>query len=355
MSRIYIVIVIPALNADQKLLRLAEEIAALFSPRLVVVNDGSDEKNAHIFESLKRMGCDVLMHTRNLGKGAALKTGIRHALTVYPDALGIVTADADGQHSPQDIFYLAQRILESPEGIILGTRYFDETHVPFKSRWGNKITSAVFWLRTGLRLADTQTGLRAIPMRYAPAIALVNGSRFEFEMNMLLLACRMEIPLIAAPIHTIYSGNNSSSHFRAVRDSARIYFDILKFGCSSLICAALDFGLFVLLSAFVFSHAKFGIAISTILARIVSGLCNFLFNRFIVFGEKRKGALMKYLFLFLAQMFLSAQLTTLLAVELLNAPIAKLVADAALFLLSFILQRKFIFRREAENHAKKSQ
>jgi glycosyltransferase involved in cell wall biosynthesis len=215
--RFYIVVVIPALNADQNLIRLAEEIAALFSPRIVVVNDGSGEKSAPVFESLKRMGCDVLVHTRNLGKGAALKTGIRHALAVYPDALGIVTADADGQHSARDIFCLAQHILERPEtlecpedpecpegseseersegserpetpecperpehpeGIILGTRSFDEKQVPFKNRWGNKITSAIFWLRTGLRLVDTQTGLRAIPMRYVPAIARADGSRF---------------------------------------------------------------------------------------------------------------------------------------------------------------------------------
>ena len=223
------VIVIPALNPTEKLVRLVREIRSLFSPRIVIVNDGSDEQCARVFKELELMGDYIITHSRNLGKGAALKTGIRHALSAYPDACGIVTADADGQHSPQDIYRLAQRLTESTDGIVLGVRSVDEKHVPFKSRLGNKITSFVFRLKTGIKLHDTQTGLRAIPMRYAQSVLQVNGSRFEYEMNMLLFASRMNIPLITIPIGTIYSDNNRSSHFRPVRDSARIYFDILKF------------------------------------------------------------------------------------------------------------------------------
>ena len=333
------------------LVRLVREIISVFSPRVVVVNDGSDEKCAHIFEALKSMGCDVLAHSDNRGKGAALKTGIGRALSTYPDACGIVTADADGQHSPRDIHRLAECLNEGAAGIALGARRLDNKQAPLKSRLGNKITSVVFRLKTGIKLSDTQTGLRAIPMRYAPLVLKVRGSRFEYETNMLLFASRMNIPLVTTPIETIYSDDNRSSHFRAVRDSARIYFDIFKFGCSSVICAAVDFGLFVLFSSLVFGRDNSGIIISVVSARIISGACNFLINRFIVFRGKGQKAPVKYFLLFLAQMLLSAKLTALLAQGPLMAPAAKLIVDAFLFVLSFIIQRKFIFKREGNGDA----
>jgi len=154
----------------------------------------------------------------------------------------------------------------------------------------------------------------------------------------------MKIPIITVPIDTIYSKNNSSTHFRAVRDSARIYRDLFKFGCSSGICAVVDFGLFILLSGFVFGRNDTGIITSAIFARVVSGCGNFLINKFLVFKGKRKGASVKYILLFLTQMLLSAKLTALLARRLF-APIAKLIVDGILFVLSFIIQKRFIFGR----------
>ena len=295
------------------------------------------------------MGFDVLEHESNKGKGAALKSGFAHALSHYPDAVGIITADADGQHAPQDILRLARLLEEGADGIVLGVRAFDDRWVPFKSKWGNRITSGVFWLKTGLRINDTQTGLRAIPMRFVAGVSRIKGARFEYETNMLLQASRMNIALIAAPIDTIYQNGNKSSHFRAVRDSARIYWDIVKFGSSSGLCAAVDFGLFVLLSGTVTGQDATGIAVSVILARIVSGTINFLLNRFVVFQSKSKAAVYKYFILFAAQMLLSARFTALLARGMLLAPMAKLVVDAALFFLSFIIQRTFIFRKDGIN------
>ena len=324
----------------------------MFAPRMIVINDGSDEKCAHIFEALKLLGCDVLTHPRNLGKGAALKSGISHALAAYPDACGIVTADADEQHSPRDIYRLARRLAEGSDGIVLGVRKLDNTNVPFKSRWGNKITSFVFKLITGVSLCDTQTGLRAIPMSCVPALVQVKGSRFEYEMNMLLYADKMDIPLVTIPIDTIYANNNRASYFRALWDSARIYWDLLKFGCSSGICAVVDFGLFILLSSLVFGTENAGIILSTVLARIVSGAVNFLINRFIVFRSSGQKAPVKYFILFLLQMTLSAQFTALLTRYLLIAPIAKLIVDIILFTLSFIIQRRYIFKREELSHEK---
>ncbi|MCL1982406.1 MAG: bifunctional glycosyltransferase family 2/GtrA family protein [Clostridiales bacterium] len=340
------VVIIPALNPGQKLVRLASEISSLFSPRIVIVDDGSAESSADVFASLKSMGCDVLKHPVNLGKGAALKTGMQHVLFTYPDADGVVTADADGQHSPQDIFRLAQRISENTGEIVLGTRNFSDDKVPFRSKWGNRITSFVFMLKTGVWLDDTQTGLRAVPLGHMPVVLAAKGSRFEYEMNVLLLASKMNVPLAMVPIDTIYEDNNAHSHFRGIQDSARIYFDILKFGFSSVVCTVLDFGLFLLLTGLVFGKGGTGIRISTVFARVVSGSGNFLINRYFVFKGRRSKAPVKYFILFVVQMFLSAQLTVLLAQSMLAVPIAKLATDLFLFFLSFFIQKKFIFRKD---------
>ena len=187
-------------------------------------------------------------------------------------------------------------------------------------------------------------------MQHVSTVMQAKGTRFEYETNMLLLANRMSIPLITVPIDTIYSDNNKASHFRAVRDSARIYWDILKFGCSSGICAVLDYGLFVLLSSLVFGQDAMGISMSAVLARLASGVCNFQINRSLVFKGKGSAALIKYFLLFLILMYLSAQFTYLLSQSLLAAPFAKLLVDITLFVLSFILQRKLVFRKEGGNH-----
>jgi glycosyltransferase involved in cell wall biosynthesis len=341
-----VVVVIPAYNPGEKLTAVAEELRSFFSPPVVIVDDGSKKECAAIFSGLKSAGCDVLTHGHNRGKGAALKTAVRYVLSAYPDAVGIVTADADGQHLPEDIVRLARRLTEDPGGMILGVRDFDRADVPFKSRWGNRITSAVFFLNTGAKLGDTQTGLRAIPMRLAAMYAQAKGDRFEFEMNALLHACRIGVPLLTMPISTVYSENNRGSHFRAVRDSARIYWDIIKFGGSSAICAVVDFALFVTIASSAFGQGARGVIMSAVLARLVSGLCNFFLNRFFVFGAGKKGASVKYLLLFIAQMLISAELTAALTETGLLAPVSKLIVDSALWVMSYVIQRIFIFGRK---------
>ena len=108
------VILIPAYNPDDKLIRLIDELIFLKIP-IVVVNDGSDKCFNYIFEIIKsKSGVKVINHEINLGKGAALKTGIKYIMENYKECTGIVTADADGQHLPKDIIKIVDCINKNP-------------------------------------------------------------------------------------------------------------------------------------------------------------------------------------------------------------------------------------------------
>jgi len=343
-------IIIPALNPDKKrLIKLVEELQKISDSAIIIVDDGSSAAFQPIFEQLRNNNhCIISHHAENSGKGTALKTGIRLAIQRYPALLGVVTADADGQHLPSDIVRIADALPSYPQSLILGVRDFSVANVPFKSRWGNRITSLVFYLGTKIRCPDTQTGLRGIPAPLIKSCLSVPGSRFEYEMNILTDAAKRRTPLVMIPIATVYLENNHSSHFHPVKDSARIYFHILKFGISSLACAATDLTFFTLLTYSLFDKSSVGILAATVAARSISGVLNFTLNKKWCFASHGDGfgQSIKYFVLFCTQILLSWSIVTLLSNLPVNLTILKMVTDSALFGMSYFVQRKFIFKQE---------
>ncbi|MDR1604742.1 MAG: glycosyltransferase family 2 protein [Gracilibacteraceae bacterium] len=191
------VIVIPAYNPDERLLALTGELTARGCGRIIVVDDGSSSADsAAVFASLAAgTGVVLCRHRQNLGKGAALKTGLREALRLWPECAGVVTADADGQHSAADIVKISAALANRADSLVLGVRDFSAPHVPIHNKLGNKITSAVFRLITGRFCPDTQTGLRGLPRILLPEWINIPGQRYEYEMNLLLHAAKKKTPL----------------------------------------------------------------------------------------------------------------------------------------------------------------
>jgi exopolysaccharide biosynthesis protein len=339
------IVVIPAYNPDKRLLLLVREIKKLFAPDIVVVDDGSCSARIGIFDLLSyEHNCIVLKHDRNRGKGAALKTAAQAVAERFPGR-GYVTADADGQHLPEDIRRIALVLEEHPNALVIGTRDFSEPGVPAKSFGGNRFTSFLFKLRTGLYLPDTQTGLRGIPASFVQNSANAKGSRFDYEMNMLLYVAENGMEILQIPIGTVYDDGNRGSHFRVLSDSVRIGWVLLKFAFSSLGCSALDVGIFTLLCAFIFNTNALGILFATMSARILSGICNYLINRNMVFGVKRNVGCSAsgYFALFLVLMIASGSATGAFTEIGLQPTFAKIIVDTALFSISYFIQRNFIF------------
>lgn len=217
-----IVVLIPVWQPGADFPLLLERLAQESFGEIIVVDDGSGPASQPIFTQIACFPrTKILQHTRNRGKGRALKTGFRHLLTACPEAQGLVTADADGQHTPEDIVRVAEALLQSNGRAVLGSRRFGPG-VPWRSRWGNRLMGKLFGWLTGTDLADTQTGLRGLPKHVLPDLLTVEGERYEYESAMLLYLCRTSRPPLEVPIATVYLEGNPSSHFRPVRDTLRI-------------------------------------------------------------------------------------------------------------------------------------
>lgn len=214
-----IVPIVPALNPDEKLIKLVDELKKEYKD-IIIVNDGS--KTDDIFKKLK--GCIILTHDVNKGKGEALKT----AYTYYLDKLskkcsGVVCLDADGQHLVSDTVKMSE-LVEKEDKFVLGTRLFNTKETPFRNKLGNRITSRVFKWIYKVYIKDTQTGLRAIPNRLIKPLMEVDGSRFEYELNVLIKLVKMKEKILEYDIKTVYlKDSNKGSHFNVFKDSYKIY------------------------------------------------------------------------------------------------------------------------------------
>jgi glycosyltransferase involved in cell wall biosynthesis len=227
-------LLIPARNPGAQLIHLVEECVRGGFSSVVVVDDGSEPECGSIFDRLaKHARVRVLRHGANRGKGRALKTGMQFFLSESATYGGIVTADADGQHTAEDVLRIARAFTAAPHAMIIGARHFDRG-VPLRSRLGNVVTRNIFRFVTCRKLTDSQSGLRAIPTAMVPQLLLLPGERYEFETAVLLHACRLPNQPIEMPIRTVYEDGNRTSHFRPLLDSTRIYLVVLRYWLSSL-------------------------------------------------------------------------------------------------------------------------
>lgn len=353
-----VAIVIPSLSPDEKLLALLKELREAEFENIVVVNDGSAPQYDPYFTSAKEeYGCTVLTHAVNQGKGRALKTAFNHLLTACPDCAGAVTVDSDGQHRVPDILRVAKETVENPESLIMGCRDFKskDPNIPFRSRYGNRITSRVLHMLCGISLSDTQTGLRGFSPLTMRRFMSTKGERFEYEMNMILDAKEAGVSLREIPIETVYIEENRTSHFNPLKDSLRIYAVFSKFILASLSSFFVDILLYAL---FIWAFTSFWapqlvkenvIVIAAYAARAISSLFNYFVNRKGVFKShaNKRSSIVRYAVLCVAQITISAFATSWLYSLLgWSSTIIKLVVDTVLFLFSFRIQRSWVFRKK---------
>lgn len=228
---------IPAWKPACALSGLVDSLLSCGSGAIIVVDDGSGEAYAPVFAGLAgRARVYILRHTANRGKGQALKTGFTHFLNELKDFEYLITADADGQHTPGDIVRVAEAAISGRSPTVLGSRTLPGD-APWRSRFGNTLTRHIFAWTTGTRLVDTQTGLRGFPRALLPELLSVPGERYEYEMAVLAHVCRHYGRPVEVPVEAVYLEGNQSSHFHPVLDSVRVYLALVRFLLSSRIAS----------------------------------------------------------------------------------------------------------------------
>lgn len=354
MSKKNVAAVIPVFNPEPGLKTLATSLLELYDT-VLIVDDGSIE-NKEDFNLLPR-GITLIRHEVNRGKGRAIKTAIAWLKENRPNIAAAVFVDGDGQHRISDVANVVDRSLETNRAV-LGVRDFFKAGVPFRSRLGNIVTAFLVRLMYRIPIYDTQTGLRAIPSRLFNMMLDIEGERFEYEMRLFGMLADFKEVLEQVPIETIYIASNRASHFRPVRDTIRIYRGLfggrfLKFIASSLTGFLVDNAVFTVLvwmfGLFAISRC-FNIFVSLVVARIISAGVNYLLNRHLVFNSKAKRSLSlsRYAILAIAIMVLSYG-GTLVLTYLFDAcgvriTGIKIIVDIILFLLSYKLQKIWVFK-----------
>ena len=344
------IILIPAYRPDAKLIELLRQLLPCNFRAVIVVNDGSGEEYGEIFRTIESMSeVTILNHAVNMGKGAALKTGFNFICGKYQDAACVITADADGQHTPEDILRMSRQFANDPASLLLGVRSFDK-NVPFRSLFGNKLTAVLMRLILNIKVSDTQTGLRAIPISFLPELMHITYNRYEFELEMLLCAKRNRIQITEMPISTVYINDNASSHFNPLRDSFKIYIVLFRYAIVSILASLVDYMVFLpvlLVSEYTGLMSDSSREIIAVAAgRFAGALLQYCMIRKIVFRTAKSilSTLPQYILLVAVSGVASYIIMNYLEEPTgLSDALTKIIAEAALFLANFMILREFVF------------
>lgn len=210
-----VLVAIPAYNAGKTLERVLQEVYGHVSrDHVLVVNDGSQDNTA---DCAVLCGAKLLNHKKNRGKGAALKTAFEQVLN-ESFAQGVITLDADGQHSPAEIPKFLHVFAQSGSDLIIGARNFSIREMPLLRVISNTLTSKLLSWKTKQSLKDSQSGYRLYSRRLVQSLKLKTAG-YETESEIILQAARSNMRISFVPIETIYNGE--ASHISGLRDITR--------------------------------------------------------------------------------------------------------------------------------------
>lgn len=212
-----LVVIVPTYNNCNTLENVVLR-CKMYCKNIIVVNDGSSDNTQAILESISEI--DYISFSKNMGKGAALKAGLRKA--VEHNFEYAITIDSDGQHFPEEINLFIDASIKEPDTLWVGSRNLYAENMPEKSSFANKFSNFWFKAETGITLSDTQSGFRLYPLKPFSRMKYFSG-RYEFELEILIRAAWKGVQVKNLPIKVYYPPKEERvSHFRPFRDFIRI-------------------------------------------------------------------------------------------------------------------------------------
>ena len=234
-------VIIPAFNEGEVIGNVIKQIRAVVnqldkSHEIIVIDDGSRDNTA---QSARNAGATVIQHPYNIGNGAAVKTGIRHARGKI-----LVTIDGDGQHDPNDILKLVERI--GPYDMVVGSRS-SESDTAAHRDVANLVFNSLATYISGRKIEDLTSGFRAVKTHIARQFIYLLPNKFSYPSTITLSVVRAGYSLGYEPIKFAKRGGKSKSKIKPLQDGLRFLMIILKI---AVFYAPLK--IFVPLSAFIF-------------------------------------------------------------------------------------------------------
>jgi glycosyltransferase involved in cell wall biosynthesis len=212
-----VAVLIPTYNNAGTLRAVLQDVLT-YTQHVIVVNDGSTDSTAAILDEFPLV--QRVEYTPNRGKGIALRRGFKYAVQQGYDY--VITMDADGQHFASDLPVMFERVTTSPKSIVIGARNLQQENMPGKNTFANKFSNFWFYVETGLKMPDTQSGYRLYPV-YAMKGMHFWCTKYEFEIEVMVRSAWKGIGIDYAPVKVYYPpAEERVSHFRPLRDFSRI-------------------------------------------------------------------------------------------------------------------------------------
>lgn len=350
-----LIVIIPAYEPPIEFIDYAKSVAG-FAKHVVVVNDGSKEKYNKVFDEIAKLDNVVyLTYPQNHGKGYALKTAFKYCVDNFDKNDIVVTADCDGQHTQEDIINVYKACLTHLDAFVLGSRDMNAPNVPKRSKMGNTSIKRMLKFFYGLKLYDSQTGLRGCSVKLCEDLAKIKGNRFDYEHSQLIYLKKHNIEIYETPIQTIYPENveDHVSHFRTFRDSMNVFGVMIKnfvgFYGISLLTTILDFALFFLLTYVAFGNVSaVNLLVATVVARLVASALNIALNHKFIFNGTNRRVKIKYYVLWLSQMALSYGLVVLFGLVIgWNLVAVKIIGETLIYAICCYKKRHFVFNKKS--------
>jgi glycosyltransferase involved in cell wall biosynthesis len=224
-ERATLTVIVPAYNEEETILRVIERVREVpFSLQIIVVDDCSSDRTAELVQDLPDV--ELLRHTRNQGKGAALRTAFAHA-----SGRVVVVQDADLEYDPTDIPDLVRPILEGRADVVYGSRLIggrpQRVHL-FWHKVGNKTLSLVTNVLYNTTLSDMETGYKAFTLEVLRAIEPLHESDFRIEPELTAKICRGGFRVYEVPI-SYYGRSYAEGKKITWRDGFPALFALVKY------------------------------------------------------------------------------------------------------------------------------
>ena len=212
-----ICVIIPTYNNANTLKQVVDGVLK-YIQNIIVVDDGSTDNTPLILKDYDSL--EIIRYDENKGKGWAIQTGFRKALSMGFDYA--ITIDSDGQHFADDILLFIEELKKIPDSLIIGSRNIEAVGMPAKNTFANKFSNFWFWAETNQKLPDTQSGFRLYPIKLYKKTRFFT-KKFEFEIEVLVRSAWSNINIVPIPVKVYYPPvNERITHFRPLPDFTRI-------------------------------------------------------------------------------------------------------------------------------------